>query len=492
MPSESLNTDCRELRDQIAAGRIKSVAAVEVVFDALDKYEPVVGAYISTFKEQALAKAQEVDARISAGQPVGQLAGVPVAIKDVMCTTFGATTCASKILENFHSPYNATVVEKLLAADAVIVGKTNMDEFAMGSSTENSGLKRTVNPWDTTRVPGGSSGGSAAAVAARLCTAALGSDTGGSIRQPASFCGVVGLKPTYGRVSRYGLVAYGSSLDQIGPLTGTVADCAVMLNIIAGHDPADSTSVDEKKAPVCDYLEQLDEPVGQLKIAVAREFEAGADEQVTTAVAEAIETYRKLGAEVIEVQMPHFDYAIAAYYVIATAEASSNLARYDGVHYGHRCERPADYVEVYTKSRAEGFGQEVKRRIMLGTYALSSGYYDAYYLKALRVRNLIRGDFAKVFENCDCIMMPVSPTTAFKIGEKVADPLQMYLSDIYTIAANLAGIPGISIPCGFDAEGLPIGLQILSPAFSEEKLLRIARMYEARTDWHKEKPAMID
>ncbi|HUW20667.1 MAG TPA: Asp-tRNA(Asn)/Glu-tRNA(Gln) amidotransferase subunit GatA [Sedimentisphaerales bacterium] len=479
-----------ELRDRIAAGQVRSVAATEAVFKAIEKYERVVGAYISTFEEQALAKAKEVGERVAAGEPVGALAGVPVAIKDVLCTAFGATTCASKILENFHAPYNATAVEKLLAADAVIVGKTNMDEFAMGSSTENSGLKRTVNPWDTSRVPGGSSGGSAAAVAAGMCFAALGSDTGGSIRQPAGFCGVVGLKPTYGRVSRYGLVAYGSSLDQIGPVTRTVGDCALMLNVIAGHDPADSTSVDEKRAPVHDYLEKLDEPVGGLKIAVAPAFNKGADEQVLRAINEAVGLYKKLGAEVIEVEMPHLDYAIASYYVIATAEASSNLARYDGVHYGHRTANPRDYVEVYSKSREEGFGKEVKRRIMLGTYALSSGYYDAYYLKALKVRNLIRGDFTKVFEKCDCIMMPVSPTTAFKIGEKVDDPLQMYLSDIYTIAANLAGIPGVCIPCGFDDKGLPIGLQILGPAFCEDRLLRIARMFEARTDWHMCRPQM--
>jgi aspartyl-tRNA(Asn)/glutamyl-tRNA(Gln) amidotransferase subunit A len=375
----------RELRDKIAAGQVKSVAATETVFEAIEKYELVVGAYISTFRGQALAKAREVDERVASGKPVGGLAGVPVAIKDVMCTTFGPTTCASKILENFHAPYNATVVEKLVAADAVIVGKTNMDEFAMGSSTENSGLKRTVNPWDTTRVPGGSSGGSTAAVAAWMCFAALGSDTGGSIPQPASFCGVVGLKPTYGRVSRYGLVAYGSSLDQIGPVTRTVEDCALVLNIIAGHDPADSTSVDDKTAPVVNYLEKLDEPVGGLKIAVVPAFNAGADEQVLKSIGEAIEVYKNIGAEVIEIEMPHLDYAIAAYYVIATAEASSNLARYDGVHYGHRTKNPADYVEVYSKSREEAFGKEVKRRIMLGTYALSSGYYDAYYLKALKV-----------------------------------------------------------------------------------------------------------
>ena len=476
-----------QLRDKIVAGQISSLEATKAVFKRIDKLEPVIGAYISTYPDMALDTAADIDGRIASGRPVGQLAGVPVAIKDNMCTTFGATTCASRILENFYAPYNATVVEKLLAADAVIVGKANMDEFAMGSSTENSGLKQTVNPWDISRVPGGSSGGSCAAVAGRLCFAALGSDTGGSIRQPASFCGVVGLKPTYGRVSRFGLVAYGSSLDQIGPITQTVADSALMMNVIAGHDPADSTSVDENIGPVCDYLEKLDEPLDKLKIAIDPQYDTGADRQVQKAIAEAIDVYKKLGAEVIEVNMPHLDYAIAAYYLIATAEASSNLARYDGVHYGHRSEKAENYIEVYSKSRAEAFGKEVKRRIMLGTYALSSGYYDAYYLKALKVRNLIRTDFTGVFEKCDCIMMPVSPTTAFKIGEKIDDPLTMYLSDIYTIAANLAGVPGISVPCGFDDNNLPIGLQILAPAFGEDKLLRIARMFESQTDWHKRK-----
>jgi len=482
----------KELRDAIAAGKISSVEATEAVFDRIDKLEPIIGAYISTYRDKALETAADVDRRIMAGESVGELAGVPVAIKDNMCTTFGATTCASRILENFNAPYNATVVEKLLAADAVIVGKANMDEFAMGSSTENSGLKQTFNPWDTSRVPGGSSGGSAAAVAGRLCFAALGSDTGGSIRQPASFCGVVGLKPTYGRVSRFGLVAYGSSLDQIGPITQTVADSALMMNVIAGHDPADSTSVDEAVAPVCDYLVKLDEPIENLQIAIVPEFVAGADEQVQKALNDATDVYKKLGAEIIEINMPHLDYAIAAYYLVATAEASSNLARYDGVHYGHRSEKAGDYIEVYSKSRAEACGKEVKRRIMLGTYALSSGYYDAYYLKALKVRNLIRGDFTKAFEKYDCIMMPVSPTTAFKIGEKLDDPLTMYLSDIYTIAVNLAGIPGISVPCGFDENNLPIGLQILAPAFGEHKLLRIARIFENQTDWHIRKAPVIN
>ena len=478
----------KELRDRITSGQISSVEATQNVFERIDKLEPIIGAYISTYRDRALETAADVDRRIAASESVGELAGVPVAVKDNMCTTFGAPTCASKILENFHAPYNATVVEKLLATDAVIVGKANMDEFAMGSSTENSGLKQTVNPWDTSRVPGGSSGGPAAAVAGRLCFAALGSDTGGSIRQPASFCGVVGLKPTYGRVSRFGLVAYGSSLDQIGPITRTVADSALMMNVIAGHDPADSTSVEEAVVPVCDYLENLDEPIENLQIAIVPEFVAGADEQVQKALNEAVDVYKKLGAEIIEINMPHLDYAIAAYYVVATAEASSNLARYDGVHYGHRSDKAEDYIEVYSKSRAEAFGKEVKRRIMLGTYALSSGYYDAYYLKALKVRNLIRSDFTSAFEKCDCIMMPVSPTTAFKIGEKINDPLTMYLSDVYTIAVNLAGIPGVSVPCGFDRNNLPIGLQILAPAFGEQKLLRIARMFEKNTDWHTKMP----
>ena len=478
----------KQLRDKIAAGQVKSADAVAAVFEQIDQHEPAVGAYLSLYKDQALEQAKTIDDKIAAGQSVGELAGVPIAIKDNMCTTFGTTTCASKILENFHAPYNAHVVEQLHVADAVIIGKCNMDEFAMGSSTENSGLKQTRNPWDTSRVPGGSSGGSAAAVAAGLCAAALGSDTGGSIRQPASFCGVVGLKPTYGRVSRYGLVAYGSSLDQIGPLTQDVTDAALMLNTLAGHDQRDSTSVPETMAPVQDYLADLETPIEDLKIATVPHLNAGADASVQKALADALAVYKSLGAEIIEIEMPHVDYAISAYYVIATAEASSNLARYDGVHYGHRTANAKDYIDVYSKSRDEAFGAEVKRRIMLGTYALSSGYYDAYYLKALKVRNLIRGDFTKAFEQADCLMLPVSPTTAFKIGEKTDDPLQMYLADIYTIAVNLAGVPGISIPAGFDENNLPIGLQIISEPFSEDKLLRIARMHEKQTNWHTKKP----
>ena len=490
MSKEILKLTCRELRDLIAKGNIKSSDAVSAVFEQIEKHDRQIGAFLSTFKKDAFVKAEEVDKRISIGKPVGTLAGVPIAVKDNMCTTFGTTTCASKILENFRSPYNATVVDKLLAADTVIIGKTNLDEFAMGSSTENSGLKKTVNPWDLSRVPGGSSGGSAAAVTAQMCFAALGSDTGGSIRQPASFCGIAGLKPTYGRISRYGLVAYGSSLDQIGPLAKDVADCALLLNVIAGHDEKDSTSVDEKTSPTCDWLEKIQQPITGLKIAVVPQLFEGADSQVVSAVKGAVEVYKKLGAEVVEIKMPHFEYAIAAYYLIATAEASSNLARYDGVHYGYRTAKPADYVEVYTKSRNEAFGQEVKRRIMLGTYALSSGYYDAYYLKALKVRNLIRSDFTAAFEKVDVLVMPTSPTTAFKIGEKTADPLQMYLSDVYTIAVNLAGVPAISISCGFDKNNLPIGLQIIAPAFGEEKLLRTARMFENQTDFHTKRPEL--
>jgi len=484
------NLTVKQLRDKIGLGEIAAQEVVAHIFELIEQREPQVGAYLSTFQERALAQAEEVDRQIAAGEPVGQLAGVPVAIKDNMCTQFGTTTCASKILEKFAAPYNAHVVDKLAEADAIIVGKCNMDEFAMGSSCENSGLKKTINPWNPQRVPGGSSGGSAAAVAAGMCQAALGSDTGGSIRQPASFCGVVGLKPTYGRVSRYGLVAYGSSLDQIGPLTRNVEDAALLMNIIAGHDQRDSTSVSEDVAKVPDYLAELEKPPAELKIGVAKEFfdVEGLDPQVEQAIREALKVYEKMGARLVEVTLPHMKYAIAAYYLVATAEASSNLARYDGVHYGHRTAQPKDYLDVYYSSRAEGFGDEVKRRIMLGTYALSAGYYDAYYLKALKVRNLIRQDFENAFQKADCLICPTSPEVAFEIGAKMDDPLTMYLSDIYTIAVNLAGIPGISIPCGFNNENLPIGLQILTPAFTEEKLLRIARMFEKETDYHTYKP----
>lgn len=473
----------KTLRDKIVRKEITSLGATRVMLDRIEREDKRLGAYLSVYADRALAAAAGVDQKIAAGEPCGLLAGVPIAIKDNIVTAWGATTCASKMLANFHSPYHAHVVEKLLQADAVLLGKCNMDEFAMGSSTENSGLQRTVNPWDSSRVPGGSSGGSAAAVAAHLCYAALGSDTGGSIRQPASFCGVVGLKPTYGRVSRYGLVAYGSSLDQIGPLTRDVADAALFLQVIAGRDERDSTCVAESLAPVDDYLTRLDEPLDGLTIGVAEEFwnVAGLDPQVAAAVRQALDVYQKLGATLVEVQLPMLRYAIAAYYLIATAEASSNLARYDGVHYGHRTPEPKDYIDVYNASRAEGFGAEVKRRIMLGAYALSSGYYDAYYLKALKVRNLIRQDFCRAFDRADCLICPTAPEPPFKFGAKTEDPLTMYLSDIYTIAANLAGIPALSLPCGFTTDKLPIGLQIMTPAFSEARLLRIARMFERQT-----------
>ncbi len=477
----------KELRDRIASGAIKSEEAVKCVFDRIDAVDPTIGAFITVCRDQALHKAREVDESIADGRPVGPLAGVPIALKDNMCTTYAPTTCASKILVNYRPPYNAHVVEQLEQADAVVVGKCNLDEFAMGSSCENSGLKQTVNPWDPSRVPGGSSGGSAAAVAGGMCFGSLGSDTGGSIRLPASFCGIVGLKPTYGRVSRYGLVAYGSSLDQIGPFARTVSDAALLLNTIAGHDRRDSTSVDEKQAPKVDYLTEIDQPVNKLKIGIAKEFMAaeGLDPEVRSAVEAAIDTYKQLGAQLIEVELPHMKYAIAAYYLIATAEASSNLARYDGVHYGHRTADPKDYLDVYCSSREEGFGPEVKRRIMLGTYSLSAGYYDAYYLKALKVRALIRRDFDNALKQCDCLLCPTAPEPAFKMGEKTDDPLKMYLSDIYTIGVNLAGIPAISIPCGFTQAGLPIGLQMMAGAFEEARLLRIARMFEKATDYNR-------
>ena len=473
-------------RDALRSKKVSAVELTRALLARIEKLEPQILAYNSVAADVALAQAKAVDE----GKRTGPLAGVPLALKDNLCTTFGTTTCSSKILANFRSPYDATVVKKLDAAGAVFLGKTNLDEFAMGSSTENSAFHTTRNPWDTTRVPGGSSGGSAAAVAAGTAVAALGSDTGGSIRQPAALCGIVGLKPTYGRVSRYGLVAYASSLDQIGPFGRTVADTAALLNVIAGHDPKDSTSVDNA---VPDYLANLERPVEGLRVGIAKEYQlaAGMDPQVKSAVDAAVAKYRELGATIVDVSLPHTEYGIAAYYVIAPCEASSNLARYDGVHFGHRTKEPVrDIVELFSKSRAEGFGEEVQRRIMIGTYALSSGYYDAYYVRALKMRALIKRDFDRAFEQCDVIACPTSPTPAFKIGEKTGDPLQMYLVDVFTVTCNIAGLPGISIPCGFTTgeKPLPIGLQLLGPTFSEEKLLRIARMYEAASDWHTRRP----
>jgi aspartyl-tRNA(Asn)/glutamyl-tRNA(Gln) amidotransferase subunit A len=450
--------------------------------DAIRDRDPKVKAFLHLDDSAAMELARVVDVKRKNGQPLGRLAGVPIAIKDVLCIRGQQTTCGSKILKNFVPPYDANVIAELKKADAILIGKTNLDEFAMGSSTENSAFQITRNPWDLERIPGGSSGGSAAAVAACEAPLALGTDTGGSIRQPAGHCGIVGMKPTYGRVSRFGLVAFASSLDQIGPLAHDVADCALLLEVIAGHDRRDSTSID---SPVPQYSKTLEAPVKSLTIGVPKEFFGGGlDSEVEKSIREALKMYESQGAKLKEVSLPHSGYAIAVYYIVATAEASSNLARYDGMHFGHRTVQKADLIGTYSKSRGEGFGKEVQRRIMLGTYALSSGYKDAYYLKALKVRRLIKDDFDRAFADCDAIMGPTSPTAAFKIGEKSDNPLAMYLSDIYTISANLAGIPGMSIPCGFTKSGLPIGLQILGAPFEEEKLLRIARMFEKATNWH--------
>ncbi len=470
----------------VRCGEISARDAVSASLDAIQRHDGDIGAMLSVEAERSLERADKVDATIAAGGDAGMLAGVPIAIKDNICTRVGRTTCASKMLANYTSPYDAHVVERLEASGAIIVAKTNLDEFAMGSSTENSSLLTTRNPWNRDRVAGGSSGGSAAAVAARMVPAALGSDTGGSVRQPAAFTGVVGLKPTYGRVSRYGLVAYGSSLDQIGPIARDVRDVATLLSAIAGHDPRDTTCA---KDPVPDYASALGKDDTRLKIGVCREFFAdGLAAPVRDAVESAIDVLREQGAEIVAVDLPHLSYAIASYYVIATAEASSNLARYDGVHYGHRTDATGDLIEMYSRSRSEGFGDEVKRRIMLGAFVLSSGYYDAYYQKALKVRTLIKRDFADVFEHVDVIASPVTPTTAFGIGEKTDDPLAMYLADVYTVSANLAGIPAISVPCGFDEDGLPIGLQLSGRWFGEADVLAAADSYQRVTVHHERSP----
>jgi aspartyl-tRNA(Asn)/glutamyl-tRNA(Gln) amidotransferase subunit A len=474
-------------RNAIAEKKISSVELTTQALRQIEQLDPSIQAYNEIYADRALLQAKAVDS----GQITGPLAGVPIALKDNLCTDYGHTTCSSKMLADFKAPYTATVVQKLEAAGAVILGKTNLDEFAMGSSTENSAFRTTRNPWDTSRVPGGSSGGSAAALAAGLCCASIGSDTGGSIRQPASLCGVVGLKPTYGRVSRYGLVAFASSLDQIGPFGWTVADVALLMNVISGNDPKDSTSV---LTPVPDHLVNLHQPIKGLRLGIAREFQltAGMDPQVKSAVDAAIKKYQDLGAELVDISLPHTEYGIAAYYVIAPCECSSNLARYDGVHFGHRTKQPVkDIIELFSKSRAEGFGEEVQRRIMIGTYALSEGYATKYYLQALKMRALIKQDFDQAFAKCDAVICPTSPTPAFKAGEKTGDPLQMYLCDVFTVTCNIAGIAGLSLPCGFTTgdKPLPIGLQLLGPTFGEEKLLRIAQMYESATDWHKRRPA---
>ncbi|MDB5308118.1 MAG: gatA 3 [Gemmataceae bacterium] len=471
-----------------AAGGASAAEVADAFLAAVRDREPKLRAFVSVDEAEVKRQAATVDAKRRAGQPLGRLAGVPVAVKDVLCTRGVRTTCSSKILDNFVPPYDAHVVERLKAEDAVILGKTNMDEFAMGSSTENSALQTTRNPWDTDRIPGGSSGGSAACVAGRQAPVSLGTDTGGSIRQPAALCGVVGVKPTYGRVSRYGLVAFASSLDQIGPFARDVTDAALLLEAVAGHDRRDSTSVDR---PVPVYTRTVNDPVAGLRIGVPKEFFGeGLDPEVETAVRAALKEYEKRGATLVDVSLPHSPYALAAYYIVAPAEASSNLARFDGMHYGHRTKQKADLIGTYSKSRGEGFGKEVQRRIMIGTYVLSSGYKDAYYVKALKVRRLVKKDYDEAFERCDVVMGPTTPTAAFRIGEKSDDPLAMYLSDVYTVSCNLAGIPGMSIPCGFTAGGLPIGLQLLAPPFEEEKMFRIARMYESVTDWHTRRPGV--
>jgi aspartyl-tRNA(Asn)/glutamyl-tRNA(Gln) amidotransferase subunit A len=477
-----------ELLPLLSRGDLTSEALTGAFLQSIRARDPQVRAFLHVDEQWALDQARAVDDKRRRGEPLGALAGVPVALKDVLCVRGQPTTCGSKILQHFRPPYDAHVVTQLRRADAVLIGKTNLDEFAMGSSTENSAYQTTRNPWNLERIPGGSSGGSAAAVTACQAPLALGTDTGGSVRQPAGLCGIVGLKPTYGRVSRFGLIAYASSLDQVGPFAHDVADAALLLEVIAGHDARDSTSVDR---PVPPYSKTLDEPVKPLTIGVAREyFGAGLDTEVEQAVRAALKVYEGLGVTVKEVSLPHSPYAVATYYLVATAEASSNLARYDGVHYGHRAAAFDNLVDMYCRSRGEGFGAEVKRRIMLGTYALSSGYKDAYYLKALKVRRLIKDDFDKAFAGCDVIAGPTSPTEAFKVGERTADPLAMYLSDIYTISGNLAGLPGVSVPCGFTKAGLPIGLQLLAAPFEEEKLLRVARMHERAIDWHTRRPAL--
>jgi aspartyl-tRNA(Asn)/glutamyl-tRNA(Gln) amidotransferase subunit A len=474
-----------QLHELLRQKEVTSQEITQSVFDRVQKVEDRIHSYITLLPELAMKQAQEADDRIYKGD-FGPLTGIPVAIKDLICTQGIRTTCGSHILDNFVPNYDATVTTKLKKAGAVFVGKTNMDEFAMGSSTENSYFGPTRNPWNLERIPGGSSGGSAASVAADECILSLGSDTGGSIRQPASCCGIVGLKPTYGRVSRYGLVAFASSLDQIGPFAKDVRDAALMLTAISGYEPRDSTSMN---LPAPDYTRSFSQDVQSLVLGVPQEsFGEGIDPEVEATVREAIRSLEKLGAKIVDVSLPHSQFAVAVYYIIAPAEASSNLARYDGVKYGFRAKGSHDLLEMYKETRSQGFGSEVKRRIMLGTYALSAGYYDAYYRKASQVRTLIGKDFEKAFGQCDALLLPTAPTPAFKLGEKVDDPLQMYLSDIYTIPCNLAGLPGLSLPCGFSRSGLPIGLQILGNHFQEEKILRVAYAYEQNTDHHLRRP----
>jgi aspartyl-tRNA(Asn)/glutamyl-tRNA(Gln) amidotransferase subunit A len=518
----SFSSSAVRLRDDLVAGRISSVEATKACLDRIEQVDGRVKAFLQVDSEGALAAAADIDRRRSQGLPVGLLAGVPIALKDILCTRGQPTTCGSKMLERFVPPYDATVVRKLREADAVILGKVNLDEFAMGGSTENSAFFPTRNPWDLERVPGGSSGGSAACVAAGMAPWSIGTDTGGSIRQPAALCGITGLKPTYGRVSRYGLVAFASSLDQAGPMTHSAEDAALLLEAIAGHDPLDATSAD---VPTPKYTAELDKPLEGLRLGLVRDhYGEGLSSEVEAAVREAVRIFESLGARTVDISLPHSKYGIATYYVIAPCEASSNLARYDGVHFGYRTDEPSmlaeleaerraalaasgkptgsnstgaeaalaaidsPLVRLYRRTRAEGFGPEVKRRVMLGTYALSAGYYDAYYLKALKVRRLIRNDYDAAFEHVDLIIGPTTPAAAYRLGEKSNDPLSMYLEDLYTVTANLAGVPGISIPCGATASGLPIGLQLQAPAFQESRLLRAAHRFQRVTDWHLRRP----
>lgn len=503
-----------QLLAELAGRRVSSLELTQFYIARIKDKDPQVGAFLLVDEEGALKQAQAIDDRRAAGKPIGLLGGLPLAVKDVLCTKGLKTTCASQMLANFVPPYDATVIAKLRAADAVIIGKTNMDEFAMGGSTENSALGKTRNPWDLARVPGGSSGGAAACLAASMAPLSIGTDTGGSIRQPASYCGVTGLKPTYGRVSRFGLVAFASSLDQVGPMAHTAEDCALLLEAIAGQDPHDSTSAPQ---PVPAYSQTVNQPLAGMKLGLVKEhFGPGLNSEVAASVQAAVKTYEKLGAQVREISLPHSKYGIATYYIIAPSEASSNLARYDGVHYGYRTEEKpmlealaaerkaveakgdaralaqldTPLIRLYRQSRAEGFGPEVKRRIMLGTYTLSAGYYDAYYLKALKVRRLIRGDYDAAFREVDFIVGPTAPSPAFKLGEKTADPLAMYLEDLYTVTTNLAGVPGLNIPCGFTAAGLPIGLQLQARPLDEERLLQAGAMFQQATDWHNRRPAL--
>ena len=488
MAKEPYQMTIHELHELLKTKKISSAELTRSVFQRIEAVEHDVHAYITLTRDGALQQAAAADSQIKQGA-IASLTGIPVAIKDILCTAGIATTCGSKILENFMPTYDATVIKKLKEQQAVFVGKTNMDEFAMGSSTETSYFGPTRNPWSLDRVPGGSSGGSAAAVAADECIAALGTDTGGSIRQPAACCGVVGMKPTYGRVSRFGLVAFASSLDQIGPFTKDITDAALILNHICGYDSLDSTSVNRD---VPDYTRALVNDVSGMTLGVPKEYfaTAGIDPEVEKAVWSALRQLERQGATIKEISLPHTEYAVAAYYLIAPAEASSNLARYDGVKYGYRPMEETGLREMYELTRSEGFGAEVKRRIMLGTYALSAGYYDAYYKKASQVRTLIRRDFEQAFAACDLIVTPTAPTPPFKLGEKMHDPLQMYLSDIFTIPANLAGLPGISMPCGLSSQGLSIGLQIIGNVFAEETMLRCAYCFEQNSDWHLKKPAL--